>query len=110
MSNADPIRYSDYPDVVIDESNVPEPFRPLIPYAKLWSIGDDVVRGEIMENTPPEDLDAFVRAVSPHLDALWEWTQSFHGQEVPIPDEVVIFEMVGEPCEEARMILEELKK
>lgn len=98
-----PIRYVDEPDVTIDESKVPEKFRHLLPWARQWSIGDDVIRAEVMDQTPYEEKKAFVEAVSPYIEEIFVWTDSYHKKGGPIPDEVVIFEMIWEPCEEAAL-------
>ena len=57
----------------IEEEQVPTQFCPLIPYAVRWAISCDVRRGDYFEKQPPEDIDDFYRAVTPHLDALNRW-------------------------------------
>jgi hypothetical protein len=59
--------------ITIDESKVPNQFRPLIPYAGRWAISCDVRRGDYFEKQPPDDIADFHRAVTPHLDALNRW-------------------------------------
>ncbi len=41
-------RYADIDGVCIDDKKVPERLRHLIPFAKHWSIGDDVERVDVM--------------------------------------------------------------
>ena len=93
-------RYADIEGVVIDPSKVPEHFRHLIPLAQHWSIGDDVERADMMWLTPYEELKAMVLAVSPLSDQIWHWCSSHH-TDIPVPDEVVIFDMLSQAAAEA---------
>lgn len=92
-------RYSDY--VKIDESQVPEKFRHLIPFARYWSIGDDVDRVNLMKRTSRARKKALVDAVRPLWAELSEWCDESHGFATPVPEEVVIFEMLFEAVAEA---------
>jgi hypothetical protein len=93
-------RYADIEGVVIDPGKVPERFRHLIDYAKFWSIGDDVERADMMWLTPHEDLKGMALAVRP-LDAeIWEWCEKGRRQ-TPVPDEIVVFDMLHQAAAEA---------
>jgi hypothetical protein len=72
--NWQPDRYADH--VKIDESGVPEQLRHLIPYAKYWSIGDDVDRAKLMARTSKARKRALVDAVWPHWAELHAWCES----------------------------------
>jgi hypothetical protein len=96
-------RYADY--AKIDESKVPEKFRHLVPYAKFWSIGNDEQRCRLMARTSLARKKALVDAVRPLWDELSAWCDRAHGFATPVPDEVVIFEMLFEPVAEAEMAL-----
>jgi hypothetical protein len=96
-------RYSDIEGVVVDPAKVPEPFRHLIPLAKHWSIGDDVERINLMRLTPEEELKALVLAVRPFTDAIWNWCSS-HQDDIPVPDEVVVFDALSEAAAEAEQL------
>ena len=97
-------RYADEPGVTVDESYVPEAFRPLLPFARIWSIGDDVERHEFMESTARETLKEMVDAVYPHFDALAEWSLA-ETQKVPVRDEVVLLDMLAEAAAEALWVV-----
>jgi hypothetical protein len=57
----------------IDSSNVPEPFRPLIPYAEKWGFNYTYV-SKLMEKTPVEELRETVKTVSEFdADGFDEW-------------------------------------
>jgi hypothetical protein len=94
-------RYADH--VRIDEKKVPEQFRHLIPHAKYWSVGDDVERCRLMARTSLAQKRALVDAVWPLWKELNAWCDEAHGFATPVPDEVVIFEMLFEPVAEARV-------
>src|SRR5437016_2460173 len=93
-------RYADIEGVVIDPSKVPEYLRHLIPLAKHWSIGDDVERADMMWLTPYEELRAMVLEVRPFRDEIWDWCSSHHA-DIPVPDEVVVFDMLLEAADGA---------
>ena len=93
-------RYADVEGVVIDPAKVPERFRQLIPLARHWSIGDDVERADMMWLTPYEELKAMVLAVRPFRDEIWNWCSSHHA-DVPVPDEVTVFDMLHQAAAEA---------
>jgi hypothetical protein len=92
-------------DACIEEKNVPERFRHLIPYAKYWSIGDDVERGELMARTSLARKKELVDAVLPQWDELHAWCDAWHDAHPvpqPVPDEIALFEMLFEPVAEAK--------
>jgi hypothetical protein len=50
------LRYGEFFErrtVSLDVKKVPPAFRPLIPYAEIWGVKDDVDRGLLVENAPP---------------------------------------------------------
>ncbi|MBI2921689.1 MAG: hypothetical protein HYY18_11455 [Planctomycetes bacterium] len=44
------------PEVRLDPSRVPSDLHPLIPYAEIWGISDDLIREDAFARTPPEAL------------------------------------------------------
>lgn len=101
-------RYADIEGVCIDDRKVPEHLRHLITFAKHWSIGDDVERADVMWLTPYEELKAFVLAVRPFRNEIWEWCSRHHA-EIPVPDEVILFDMMSEAAAEAEAIHVEIE-
>ncbi len=89
----------------IDETKVPESFRPLIPFAKFWSVTDDVERSELMAATPVADLQAFVDAVAPHITAIQQWLDQNRPTDTAVPPELCLFETMIEPYYEAKISL-----
>ena len=85
-------RYSDNPDVVIDEAKIPAPLRHLLPLAREWSIGDDLELQAYIASTPPDQLRRFAEAFAPHYDALAAWHDEL-AHLVPQPDELVLFDI-----------------
>lgn len=96
-------RYSDIDGVVIDPLKIPEQFRHLVSLAKYWSVGDDVERINLMCHTPFDELRSLTVAVRPLRDEIWQWCSSHHG-DIPVPDEVVIFDMLSQASAEAEVM------
>lgn len=88
-------RYGDNPDVTIDLSNIPEELHEIIPYAKLWAIGDDVERSNYVSVVPLEEKKAFVDKVKPLFDTIERYCNENRDQ-APVPDEVVLLDMMCE--------------
>ena len=61
------------PTITVALSEVPEHFHRLIPLVERWAINCDVIRGDYLEKQPNEAVEAFYKAVQPHLDALNQW-------------------------------------
>ena len=99
-----PSRYTDIDGVEIDPAKVPMRFRHLIALAGIWSIGDDVERIDFMGLTSNEDLECLIAAVEPLDDEIWQWCSSHH-QDVPVPDEVLVFDYLLQATAEARQML-----
>jgi hypothetical protein len=85
-------RYSDIPEVSIDESKIPVEFRHLIPLAREWSIGDDVELDAYIEAASDEKRRQLFEAFRPHFNALAKWSEE-SAHLVPQPDELVLFDM-----------------
>jgi len=92
-------RYADNPDVTIDPDKIPEPIRSILPFAKDWAIGDDKERTEYEASLSVEDLKLFVDAVWPKMDAIEDYCSKHRG-DVPVPDEVVLLDMMMEAVTE----------
>lgn len=62
--------------VEFDEGEVPVALRHLIPLAKIWGVGDDVVRDHMRHTADPESLRELRRAVLEVDDAFDAWLAS----------------------------------
>jgi len=93
-------RYAEADGVSIDPNRIPEHLRHLLDYARVWAIGDDVERDHFMRSVPPAEKKAFVDAVDPLQDELAKWSAA-HRHDVPVPDEVVLYDMMAEAAAEA---------
>ena len=85
-------RYSDIPEVAIDESKVPPAFRPLLALAKEWSIGDDSELDEYIAAASEAKKREVYEAFRPHFSALAEWSNA-SADITPRPDEVILFDI-----------------
>lgn len=87
-------RYSDIPEVVIDESKIPAEVRHLLPLAREWSISDDVELDDFITAASPEKRREFFEAFRPHFDTLATWNKASR-ELVPQPDELVLFDIAA---------------
>lgn len=87
-------RYSDIPEVVIDESKIPPAFRHLLPLAREWSISDDLELDAYIASSSSDQRRRFVEAFAPHFDALEAWHNEL-SHLVPQPDELVLFDIAA---------------
>ncbi len=92
-------RYADSPGVVIDPLKVPEDLRDLLPLAKKWAIGDDVERSKFRESVSVEERKELFDEVSPKFDRVEQYCAAGRN-EVPVPDEVVLLDMMSEAVAE----------
>ncbi len=98
LSSSSPVitsRYADAQGVAIDAENIPAALRHLVPHARVWAIGDDEQRGAFAKTQSREQKRAFVDAVRPHFAELEAWCAA-RRTETPVPDEVVLFNMMAE--------------
>ena len=98
LSSSSPVitsRYADAQGVAIDAESIPAALRHLVPHARIWAIGDDEQRGAFAETQSSEQKRAFVDAVRPHFAELEAWCAAGR-TEMPVPDEVVLFDMMAE--------------
>jgi len=62
--------------VNFDESEVPDSLKYLIPLARVWGVGDDVLREDMVEAADPAALKELKRAVYAVDAELTEWLMS----------------------------------
>src|SRR3954468_10802640 len=87
-------RYSDIPEVAIDESKIPAEVLPLLPLAKEWSISDDVELDAYITAASEQKRREFFEAFRPHFPALDKWHREL-AHLVPQPDELVLFDIAA---------------
>lgn len=61
------------PTIHLDPSKVPENLRHLIPYAEMWGVGDDLIRGDMRRSAPREAIEELTRVVEAHDELLDAW-------------------------------------
>lgn len=93
-------RYADQEGVTIDPAKVPQELRDLIPLAKKWAIADDDERAALLRAAGNEEKKELVDKVWPRTQRIEQFSAQFKN-EVPPPDEVVLFEMLLDTVEEA---------
>ena len=88
-------RYADYEGVLIDLRKVPRDLHNIVPYAKKWAICDDVERTEYSRQVSSRDAEEFYRVVASKVELIEAYCD-LHRREVPVPDEVVLFDLMME--------------
>lgn len=63
-------------DVEFDESEVPSALKHLIPLARVWGVGDDVLRDDMRRAADPDALKELKRAVADVDDDFDAWLAS----------------------------------
>lgn len=64
------------PTITVNPDEVPESFRPLIPYVERWAIRCDVTRADYFEQQPEADIADFWYHVLPYVKAINLWLDS----------------------------------
>ena len=88
----------EYAQVEIDPANVPEDLRDLIPIARQWGIGDDVIRGDYGDSASEEERQRFKAALTGRTARVTEWLDSF-GTEL-MSEEAGVFMYMLEALDE----------
>jgi hypothetical protein len=60
-------------DLDFDETSLPGPLRPLVPFYRRFAVADDGERERLIEAAAPADLEQLVQAVNP----LWRDINAF---------------------------------
>ncbi len=79
------------PVIVVDEKEVPEALRFLIPAVERWAIPCDVTRGDYFEQQPKKDIAKFWYDVLPFVEAINAWLDSQSEDVREWPDAAVHF-------------------
>jgi hypothetical protein len=87
-------RYSDIPEVAIDESKIPAEVLTLLPLAREWSISDDVELEAYIAAASEQKRREFFEAFRPHFPSLAKWNRD-SAHLVPQPDELVLFDIAA---------------
>ena len=79
------------PVVKLNPARVPIDLQPLIPYAELWGVGDDLIRGDMLRSAAPEALEDLKRVIELFDDALDEWLAGPEADNAKPTDEYLAF-------------------
>jgi hypothetical protein len=90
---------------VLNEEEVPESLRDLIPLARRFGISDDGERDEIMQAASAEELSELETRVMPRQQEIADWLDSF--PEMEISDTAAFFLYLGSACDEVQSYRDE---
>src|SRR5262249_4499767 len=71
------------PTITLNPANVPENLRHLIPLAEQFRVSDDLIRADVVQKTPPEEVERMRQTVLNHNALFDEWLA---GPEATGPD------------------------
>jgi len=97
------------PEIRLDPGKVPEGLRSLIPQAEKWGIGDDIIRGDLVDQSTPEERQKLHDALYGSYEEITAWLNSFGDK--PMSEEAAAFMYMQEALEEmGSYILDEKNK
>lgn len=79
------------PEIHLDPKAVPNNLRHLIPLAEIWGIGDDLIRDDLIRNSPYEAIVELKRIIEKHEDSLDEWLAGPEAESDNPSDEYLAF-------------------
>jgi hypothetical protein len=89
---------------LLDPNGVPEPVRPLIPYAQRWGIGDDGYRDQAVRSASPTDLAELLDVLASAAgDEVYDWLAGSAADE-PITNEYTAFTAMTMAADLARLL------
>jgi hypothetical protein len=87
-------RYVDLPGVALNEDRIPTSLRSILKYAREWALVGDSALDRQLSGTPKQKIRASVDAARPLFEQIYAFAfESPDAKAIPIPDEVVIFQM-----------------
>ncbi|MES9991630.1 MAG: hypothetical protein ABW098_06715 [Candidatus Thiodiazotropha sp.] len=87
----------------LNDAEVPESLRDLIPLARKFGIGCDGTRDDLMQAASADELLELERCVLPRQQEISDWLDSF--PETEISDTAAFFLYLGSACEEVGLYL-----
>lgn len=84
--------------------NVPDALKDLLPLAEKWGIGDDAIRGDVVNTASSSDKRELESNLAGRLAAIDSWIESF--PEGAMTDEAAAFMYLGEAVEELGLNIE----
>ena len=98
------------PEIVVNQAEVPEGLRFLIPAVERWAIPCDVTRGDYFDQQPEVDVAKFWYDVRPHVDAVNQWLDTQPDDVGKWPEAAVHFMYLLKAHSEAYQPTEEEKR
>ena len=85
-----------------DETKIPEDLRHLVPLAKKWGVGDDLIRSEIIRRATVAERKELMAKVTPLEDRISQFLESLGMPSIenPMSDEAARFMFMLNACNE----------
>ncbi len=88
------------PELHLDVAKVPAQLYHLIPWAEKFGISDDLIRADVLEQTPSQELAKMKAAVDPYIGKIFEWLAGPESGGPDYSDEDIAFSSLAEAVEE----------
>jgi hypothetical protein len=92
------------PTIRLDPSRVPEKYRPWIPMAERWGVGDDIIRGDCVDNASTEELTQLLYCGEALDDIFEDWLAGPESHSPNPSEEYVAFTCLIMAWDEAKLI------
>jgi hypothetical protein len=95
--------FSKYKPHRIYKKNIPDNLKPLFPLLKKWSVSDDDLRGQLVEESSERQQKKLINIVYPFMNEINKFLDSFKGQ--PLSEEAVLIGNLAELVSELQLNL-----
>jgi hypothetical protein len=104
-ADADLAKMADFDGLDVDPARVPPALRPALELGRRWAIGDDVQRSRATRRSSEDERRAILERLAPVWDEIERWCET-RREQTPVPDEVVVFDLLLEAATEMQAGLE----
>lgn len=91
------------PVIKLNPDRVPVQLRDLIPLAEKWGVGDDIIRGDLIDKASDAERRELVNALKDRYEQISSWLDSVGADQMT--DEMAAFMYLMEASEEARTLV-----
>ena len=99
------MKYAENPRVKIANEKVPLVLRRLVPLARKWGIVGETDALRQVDQATEEELREFVEAFHHSRKEIQAFCSGPESERIPVPDEVVMFQLAFHAFEEAEPVL-----
>lgn len=98
------------PEIKLHPEKVPEKFRWLMPHAETWGIGDDLIRGDVLDKASDAELHWLTDDILPLFDEIMDEWLLPEAETIPTTNEYAAFTCLYMAADSAFHRLERKRK